>query len=211
MDWTIVEKLLVVFVLTFLFGIERQRKHTPVGFGTFVLVALGACGLTIVATQLTLTIALPLLGAIVTGVGFLGAGVLMGGSSAERTSGFITAASVWLFSIFGIIIGLGYYEIGIMIYVFTWVIVIVDRKLEKGFMDSYKREISIRTKGFMEKKEITDILAKYCMSFKLVKVEIDRKNKEVLLKYIVEGLKKDIDSFLREFYNEKWCISVELG
>lgn len=118
---------------------------------------------------------------------------------------------MWLFSIFGIIIGLGYYEIGILIYVFTWVIVVVDRHLEKGLTDSYKREISIRTKGFMEKKEITDILAKYCTSFKLVKVEIDRKNKEVLLKYLIEGLKKDIDSFLREFYNEKWCISVELG
>ena len=87
MDWTIVEKLVIVFVLTFLFGIERQRKHTPVGFGTFVLVAIGSCGLTIVATQLTLVIALPLLGAVVTGVGFLGAGVLMGGNAAEKTLG----------------------------------------------------------------------------------------------------------------------------
>jgi putative Mg2+ transporter-C (MgtC) family protein len=211
MDWTIVEKLLVVFVLTFLFGIERQRKHTPVGFGTFVLVAIGSCGLTIVATQLTLLIALPLLGATVTGVGFLGAGALMGGNATERTSGFITATSVWLFAIFGIIIGLGYYEIGIMIYAFTWIIVIFDRNLEKGFTGSYKREITIKTKGFMEKKEITDILSKYCMSFKLVKVEMDRKNKEVLLKYLAEGLKKDIESLLREFYQEKWCISVELG
>ena len=135
----------------------------------------------------------------------------MGGSPAERTSSFITAASVWLFSIFGIIIGLGYYEIGILVYVFTWIIVLVDRNFEKKFIDSYKREISIKTKGFMEKKEITDILAKYCMSFKLIKVEIDRKNKEVLLKYLAEGLRKDIDSLLREFYNEKWCISVELG
>ncbi len=211
MDITVIEKILVVFVLTFLFGIERQRKHTPVGFATFVLVAIGSCGLTIVALQLAISNTIFLLSGIVSGVGFLGAGVLMGGSSAERTSGFITAASVWLFSIFGIIIGLGYYEIGILIYVFTWVIVVVDRHLEKGLTDSYKREISIRTKGFMEKKEITDILAKYCTSFKLVKVEIDRKNKEVLLKYLIEGLKKDIDSFLREFYNEKWCISVELG
>ena len=190
MDWTIVEKLLVVFVLTFLFGIERQRKHTPVGFGTFVLVAIGSCGLTIVATQLALTNTIFLLSGIVTGVGFLGAGVLMGGSPAERTSSFITAASVWLFSIFGIIIGLGYYEIGILVYVFTWIIVLVDRNFEKKFIDSYKREISIKTKGFMEKKEITDILAKYCMSFKLIKVEIDRKNKEVLLKYLAEGLRK---------------------
>lgn len=211
MDWTIVEKLVIVFVLTFLFGIERQRKHTPVGFGTFVLVAIGSCGLTIVATQLTLVIALPLLGAVVTGVGFLGAGVLMGGNAAEKTLGFITATSVWLFAIFGVIIGLGYYEVGALIYAFTWIIVIVDRRLEKGFMDSYKRDISIKTKGFMEKKEITDILAKYCMSFKLVKVEIDRKNKEVLLKYLIEGLRKDIESLLREFYSEKWCISVELG
>lgn len=210
MDWTIIEKIGIVFVLTFLYGWERQRSHKPIGLGTFVLVATGSCGLTIVALQLSLTNSIFILGSIVSGVGFLGAGALMGGNSSERTFGFTTAASVWLFSIFGIIIGLGYYEIGLIIYVFVWIVVFFDINLEKRFIDSYKREISIKTKGFMEKKEIVDILSKYCMSFKLIKIEIDRKNKEVLLRYLVEGLRKDIESFLREFYNEKWCISVEL-
>ncbi len=206
-----VGKILIVFVLIFLFGLERQRKHTPVGLGTFVLVAIGSTGLTIVAMDFGLATAIPLLGAIVTGIGFLGAGVLMWGNSSEKTLGFTTAASVWLVAIFGLIIGMGYYGIGILIYIGVWIVVLVDRTLEKRFIDSYKREISIRTEGFMEKKEITDILAKYCRSFRLVKVEIDRKKKEVLLKYLIEGLKKDIESLLREFYSEKWCISVELG
>jgi uncharacterized membrane protein YhiD involved in acid resistance len=211
MDLSIIIKILIVFVLTFLYGWERQRSHKPIGLGTFVLVATGSCGLTIVALQLSLTNSIFILGSIVSGVGFLGAGALMGGNSSERMFEFTTAASVWLFSIFGIIMGLGYYEIGLIIYVFVWIVVFFDINLEKRFIDSYKREISIKTKGFMEKKEITDILSKYCMSFKLVKIEIDRKNKEVSLKYLIEGLKKDIESFLREFYNEKWCISVELN
>jgi len=208
---TIIEKVVVVFVLTFLYGLERQRSHKPIGLGTFVLVATGSCALTIVATELTLAIALPLLSAIVTGIGFLGAGALMGGSSAERNYGFTTAASVWLFAIFGIIMGLGYYGTATLIYALVWVVVFFDRLLEKKFMNSYKRELAITTKGFVDKKEITDILAKYCTSFKLIKVEVGRGKKEVLVKYLIEGLRKDIESILKEFYDQKWCVSVSLN
>jgi putative Mg2+ transporter-C (MgtC) family protein len=209
MDITIIEKLLVVFVLTFLYGLDRQRTHKPIGFGTFILVSLGACGLTIVATQLGLTTSISLLGAIVTGIGFLGAGALI--RTSDRTFGFTTAASVWVFAIFGIIIGLGLYEIGIVIYILVWIVVFFDRYLEKKFIGSYKREISVITRGFIDKKEITDILSKYCTSFKLIKVDVDRKEKEVLLKYLIEGLKKDIESLLKEFYEKRWCISIELN
>jgi len=208
---TIIEKIVVVFVVTFLYGLERQRSHKPVGLGTFVLVATGACALTIVADNLGLTVSLPLLSAVVTGIGFLGAGALMGGSSAERTFGFTTATSVWLFAIFGIIMGLGYYGIGALIYMLVWIVVFFDRLLEKKFMNSYKRELAITTKGFVDKKEITNVLAKYCTSFKLIKVEIGRGKKEVLVRYLIEGLRKDIDSILKEFYDKKWCISVSLN
>jgi putative Mg2+ transporter-C (MgtC) family protein len=211
MDYVdLIEKLVTVFALTFLYGLERQRSHKPIGLGTFVLVATGACGLAIVANELELSISIVLLSATVTGIGFLGAGALLGGNNAERTFGFTTAASVWLFAIFGIIIGLGFYGVGLIIYVFVWIVVFFDRKLEKGFIDSYKREFTIKTKGFVDKKLITDILAKYCTSFKLTKVEIDRKKKEVFLQYLIEGLKKDIESILKEFYDEKWCVSVGL-
>lgn len=210
-DWAIILKILIVFALTFAYGLERQRSHKPIGLGTFVLVAVGSCGLTIVADQLGLSTSIFLLSGIVSGIGFLGAGALMGGNSTEKTYGFTTAASIWLFSIFGIIIGLGVYEIGAIIYILVWVVVFTDRYLERKFIGSYRREISILTKGFVDKKEITDILAKYCSNLKLTRIGINKKGKEVLLKYIIEGLKKDIESLLREFYKENWCISVELN
>jgi putative Mg2+ transporter-C (MgtC) family protein len=208
---TVIEKIIIVFVLTFLYGLERQRSHKPIGLGAFVLVATGSCALTLVAVQLSLTISLPLLSAIVTGIGFLGAGALMGGNASERNYGFTTAASVWLFAIFGVIMGLGIYDIAGVIYLLVWIVVFFDRLLEKKFMNSYKRELGITTKGFVDKKEITNILSKYCTSFKLIKVEMGRGKKGVLVKYLIEGLRKDIDSILKEFYDKKWCISVSLN
>ncbi|MDE1848710.1 MAG: MgtC/SapB family protein [Nanoarchaeota archaeon] len=209
MDITIIERFLVVFVLTFIYGLERQRSHKPIGFGTFILVALGACGLAITADQLGIANSIGLLGAIVTGIGFLGAGALI--RTSDKIFGFTTAASIWLFSIFGMLIGLNMYYIGLIIYLLVWIVVFTDRYLEKRFIGSYRKEISINTRGFVEKTRITEVLSKYCTSFKLINVGINRKNREVKLKYLIEGLKKDIESLLKEFYGKKWCNSVELG
>jgi putative Mg2+ transporter-C (MgtC) family protein len=208
-DWTVIERLLIVFVLASAYGLERQQTHKPVGFGTFILVSMGAAGLGLAAEQIGLDIGVSILGAIVTGIGFLGAGALI--RTSDRIFGFTTAASIWLFAIFGLLIGLGMYEIGITIYILVWVVVFVDRQLERRFIGSYKREVSITTVGFVNKDEIANILAKYCKNFKLLKIDANRKEKRVLLKYLVIGLKKDIDSLLKEFYNNKWCISIELG
>ncbi|MFZ1971126.1 MAG: MgtC/SapB family protein [Candidatus Nanoarchaeia archaeon] len=210
-DWTIVEKILIVFALTFAYGLERQRSHKPIGLGAFVLVAVGSCGLTIIAEQLGLSTSIFLLSGVVSGIGFLGAGALMGGNPSEKTYGFTTAASIWLFSIFGIIIGLGVYGVGLMIYVLVWIVVFTDRYLERKLISSYRKEISITTKGFVNKDEITNILAKYCSSFKLIRIEANRKEKRVLLKYVAVGLKKDIESLLKEFYENNWCLAIELG
>ena|SRR5659263_171028 len=92
-------RLTLTFALSLIFGYERQRSHKPIGFGTFIFVSVGSCGLAITATILSEN-PLPLLGSVVTGIGFLGAGALI--KTNEKTFGFTTAASVWLFAIFGI-------------------------------------------------------------------------------------------------------------
>ncbi len=208
-DLTTIERLLVVFVLASVYGLERQRTHKPIGFGTFILVSMGAAGLGIAADQIGLTLGIYLLGGIVTGIGFLGAGALI--RTSDRIFGFTTAASIWLFAIFGLLIGLGMYEVGIVIYILVWAVVFVDRYLENIFVGSYRREINIVTKGFVNKEEITNILAKYCLNFKILKIDANRVEKKVLLKYLIVGLKKDIESLLKEFYEKNWCISIELG
>src|SRR3989338_8472325 len=104
----IILRFFVVAILSSLYGLQRQRRHKPVGFGTIVFVSVGACALAILAVELGIENSIGLLGAIVTGIGFLGAGAII--KNNDRIFGFTTAASIWLFSIFGLIVGLGQFR-----------------------------------------------------------------------------------------------------
>src|SRR2546422_3328848 len=89
----VVLRLLFVFGLAFSVGLERQLHRKPVGLGTFIFVSMGAATLAILAITLEEDNPLPLLGGVITGIGFLGAGALI--PSNDRAIGFTPAAVVW--------------------------------------------------------------------------------------------------------------------
>ena len=99
--------------------------HKPIGFGTYIFVATGACGLSLVSILIPTENPLPLLGAIVTGIGFLGAGALI--KTADRVVGFTSAASIWIFAIFGLIAGLGHYLLSFVIYGVVWAVMAIEK------------------------------------------------------------------------------------
>lgn len=200
-------RFFLVFAMSFLYGLNRQKSHKPVGFGTFILVSIGSCALAILADQMDLAISIGLLGAIVTGIGFLGAGALIRNS--DKIFGFTTAASIWFFAIFGMLIGLGKYDLGIIIYAMVWIVAFFDKYLEKNAVGSYRRKIVIETRNFVPKKNVTDILAKHTTEFYLYELFLNKKEKTTKLTYVIEGPKKDIEGLLKSFYTKPWCISVK--
>src|SRR3989338_4516536 len=111
---TILLRLGLTFILTMIFGLERQRAHKPVGFGTFTFIALGSCALAITAVDLVPENPVGLMAAVVTGIGFLGAGALI--RSGDKIFGFTTSSSMWLFAIIGILLGVGEYLLGTLVY-----------------------------------------------------------------------------------------------
>lgn len=202
----ILEKFLFVFVLTFIYGLQRQRSHKPVGFGTFILVAVGACALAVTASQMSLENSVSLLAAIVTGIGFLGAGALI--RNQDKIFGFTTAASIWLFAIFGLVSGLGDYSTGIIIYSVVWLVIASDNYLEKKGIGSYRKKLTIITQDFVTKEEVTNILAKYCTNFSLNYINANKKERKISLNYLIEGMKKDVKFLLSDLYKQKWCVSL---
>jgi uncharacterized membrane protein YhiD involved in acid resistance len=67
-------RLIITFVLSLIFGIDRQRSHKSIGFGAFIFVPMGACVLAITATIIDSANPLPLLGAIVNRYRLFGSG-----------------------------------------------------------------------------------------------------------------------------------------
>lgn len=205
----IVLRFVIVLLFSFIYGYQRQKSHKPVGFGTFILVATGACALAITASEMNLDHSVALLGAIVTGIGFLGAGALVRGS--DKIFGFTTAASIWIFAIFGMIIGLGKYREGSIIYAAIWITILFDSYLENHAIGSYRKRLTIECDVFVNKDDIANILAKYSTGFTLMNITLNKKEKHIVLNYLIEGPKKDINFLLREIYKEKWCVSVRFG
>jgi putative Mg2+ transporter-C (MgtC) family protein len=94
-----------------LIGVDRELKKRPAGLQTHALVALGAA-ITVLAVAGS-----PGAGAdamsraaqgIITGIGFLGAGVIMQYERERRVEGLTTAASIWTAAALGMACGAGY-------------------------------------------------------------------------------------------------------
>lgn len=111
--------LLATFVLCSLIGIERQLRNKAAGYRTHVLVGLGSCAFTLVSAYgfsavLGSDVNLDpsrIAAQIVSGIGFLGAGVIFKGRSVVR--GLTTAASIWVAAAVGMACGSGMLSLAI--------------------------------------------------------------------------------------------------
>src|SRR6188472_1131134 len=94
--------LLATFFLCSLVGIERQVRQKSAGYRTHVLVGLGSCAFTLVSAYGFAFVTEPgavldpsrIAAQIVSGIGFLGAGVIFKGRDVVR--GLTTAATIWV-------------------------------------------------------------------------------------------------------------------
>jgi putative Mg2+ transporter-C (MgtC) family protein len=102
-------RLALAAVLGGMLGIERTVRNRPAGLRTYMLVSLGSASFVLVA--LGAGIAPPDLSRVIqglmTGVGFLGAGVIVKSDVRHEPRGLTTAAGVWLTSAVGMAAGLG--------------------------------------------------------------------------------------------------------
>lgn len=100
--------LLFCIVAGFIIGSEREKAGKPAGISTHTLVLIGAMLLT---TMSQLPNSTPTVAAyIVSGIGFLGAGVIMKNES-NKISNLTTAAGVWVSAAVGMAVGYKLYFI----------------------------------------------------------------------------------------------------
>ncbi|HLC57498.1 MAG TPA: MgtC/SapB family protein [Candidatus Nanoarchaeia archaeon] len=204
---TILLRFLITFVLAALFGFERQRTHKPVGFGTFMFIAIGSCALTTVPLFLGLENPVPLFAAVVTSIGFLVAGALI--RTGDKTFGFTTAASIWTFAILGLTIGLGAYLIAGITYILIWLVILIDFYFEKKGMGSYQQKLTITAK-LASQKEVNSIIKHTTLKHKLMATELDKNSNRFIATYIIEGTKEEINKIPKILQNKPWFLSCRL-
>jgi uncharacterized membrane protein YhiD involved in acid resistance len=112
-------------------GVERQWRHKSAGIKTNTLVALGACGFSMLSATGFGPSNNPaqLAAAVVTGIGFIGAGVIIhrGGS----VQGVNTAATLWASASMGVAIGGRHYAAGAAIFAAVLIVQVSTSGLER--------------------------------------------------------------------------------
>jgi putative Mg2+ transporter-C (MgtC) family protein len=103
-DLELFARILLASALGFGIGWEREVRGQPAGNRTFALVSLGAAAFTVLGVDEFPATAEKLIAGIVTGIGFIGAGVILH-TDGGRLRGLTTAAAIWATAAIGILCG----------------------------------------------------------------------------------------------------------
>ncbi len=179
---TILFRFALAFVAAFTFGLVRQKLGKPIGFGTFIFLALGSCALALTAISSNPENPLPLLGSIVTGIGFLGAGALF--RTGERVVGFTSAATIWIFAVLGLSIGVGEYLVSGLVYASIWSVVVIDRVLEKRWIGAHQHKLRIEVPLGTSDDQLQSLGLPERIAANLV--TIDREKGSLVLSYSID-------------------------
>ncbi|MEW6605088.1 MAG: MgtC/SapB family protein [Thermoproteota archaeon] len=93
----------------FAIGAERESRNKPAGISTHCLVIGGAAIFTFLSSLVDPNSSSRIAAQIVTGVGFLGAGIILKSESEKRVTNLTTAAAIWYAAALGMAIGYEFY------------------------------------------------------------------------------------------------------
>ena len=118
-------------------GVNRDLRGKPAGVRTHGLVAIGACLVTVIIMELS-AMAWPFnpdavsraMQGIITGIGFIGGGVILKLPASRSVQGLTTAASVWVTACLGIAFGAGMWRTALAALGLTFLVLLMGGPLE---------------------------------------------------------------------------------
>lgn len=139
LDWLdILARIGVAALIGAAIGLNRNLHHEYVGLRTLALVGASSGALmlaTLVAADGSVnTDALSrVIQGILTGLGFIGAGVIVRGKGETRVLGLTTAASVWTTAILGMLAGIGAWRVALVLGLVSGMVLLLGGPVERLF------------------------------------------------------------------------------
>ena len=127
-------------VLAYLFAmpvaLDREASSRSAGLRTFPLVAIAACGYTLVGFSVldTTDAEARVLQGVITGIGFIGGGAIL--KSGGNVSGLATAASIWTTGLIGIAVAADRFEIALLLSIMTFATLQLGRQIKSKLPES---------------------------------------------------------------------------
>jgi putative Mg2+ transporter-C (MgtC) family protein len=189
-------RLFLVILVAGVIGAEREYHSKSAGFRTMVLICLGAFLFTTFSKVMSTQSPDRVASNIVTGIGFLGAGVIF--KSENRVNGITTAAAIWGVSALGMGIANGAYALVIASTVLVMTLLLALTKLEE-FIDRVNQSHTYRIVSAYKE----DLLDEYEKLFKECKLKYKRlkrtkRGDNIIGTWLVQGTAKNHNEFTKK-------------
>ena len=136
--WDVSARLGMALLFGCVIGLERNLHGKPTGMKTLGLVALGAALVAMASMEFApfdgqysrdaLSRAVQ---GVITGIGFLGAGVIILDSASAKIKGLTTAASIWMTACIGIVCGMGAWRVAGIGLILVMLLFLLGHPLER--------------------------------------------------------------------------------
>ncbi len=180
------------FIIGAILGLEREFRSKPAGFRTMILICVGSCLYTILSKEAGAGNEDRIASNIVTGIGFIGAGVIF--KEGISVNGLTTAALIWVTAALGMAIGYHNYPLAVVVSVIVVVALFVLEPVQRFINRFHKvKDYKIRTielgKDF--KHELEDFFRSHDLSFRCMKFVKD--NNDAVYLYRISSRDRNYD------------------
>jgi putative Mg2+ transporter-C (MgtC) family protein len=190
-DWLDLIKLLAALVAGGLIGAERERSRKAVGLRTLILISTGSALFTILSIHLaqgTDNDPGRIAANIITGIGFLGAGVIL--EDRGRVTGLTTAATIWLSAALGMAAGMGQFMLLAITTALAMLVLLVFHHFERVLASSSEERTYVITTAMEwdKVKHLKNLFREY--GLELLNHKQEKRGKAMLCTFEVMGSAK---------------------
>ncbi|MDR6406604.1 MULTISPECIES: MgtC/SapB family protein [Chryseobacterium] len=208
-DHSIQNELLLIFisvVLGILIGAEREYRNKSAGLRTFILICFGSCLFTILSIKIGVDDPDRIAANIITGIGFLGAGVIFKGDN--KIDGITTATTIWATASIGMAVGSGYVYLALLGTILVLLVLSSLTVFEKLIDKEHRiREYKIAVVNHEDVKHCEDIFKKNHLKFIISKQQYSQGN--LATSWIVIGKSANHEALLKNLMEDEKVIAYQ--
>ena len=197
-------RIIAAMILGGIIGAERERHKKAVGLRTLILISVGSALFTILSAQMVGPDGENpgrIAANIVSGIGFLGAGVIL--EERGQVVGLTTAATIWVAAALGMAAGAGQYILaGITVFIVMVVLLLFTRIEDYLEISSEERTYEITAKTSWDKfKELKSLFKEHGLL--IINYKQEKKGAEMVCTFEVRGPNKKHDKIVQKLISDK--------
>jgi putative Mg2+ transporter-C (MgtC) family protein len=189
-------KILLAVLCGGILGFEREYQNKSAGFRTIILITLGSTIFTLVSQRIGGSDD-RIAANIITGIGFIGGGVIFKGSFDVK--GLTTAAVIWVAAAIGMLIGIGHSLLGVLLAIFVLLILSLFGKMEDLIdISNYRKQyfLTFDSDDVKNVDRVEDLIKQHKLKIMLKKVS--KKDGRLKLSVEVAGNKNNVKKLTGE-------------